>query len=917
MSTVEDFVFENKSTVKAISRDSNGINFGYFYFEETEGYPFIESRFVNLKCVKAECRIKEKLRHGFFCYSNKFRHEEATLEVTPRSSTIEEIDIPGKMQDENSTYPENILVPDKIMFGYFFIGMMYEQVWTTRNSFYECSRNACIIDDFEIIHDNTRKRCPFKNVHRNMCNSVTIYHEDKIYAANLSMMEIYDTSIIKFNSLGLAFYLYDKKGPKVRLSEEKLNELVSMFPEDNPIIEPFRKKLMEIGELYEMSEQLKYSDEDSEVFIDMCNPNNIMSILSQLNESKDIFRKKYDIFTEYCYMKMKEIMEMSRFIRPENISSCFFISVRIIKEYPRFKWRWDLISQNLMIPLVDIFENNNLPWIYEIVAQRSDMTVEFAEHFGIKTYINKVLPSNKDKSTLFNYINRIDKFQIPVYSVEECDVQSIIDNPNNIDIEYVINKLNDEFPEYMELQKDNMKDVLTEIRKNIFENNGFDINNFTFPEKFPDNGEKANDESEVVRFVSRFDCEPTQEDPYGIRLALQASAYEGKEYIISKVGSHHFDKTPKNREEYVELLKTFKVSKFNLEKFVFFEAEDLINFPRAFDTDTENVFGQSGKLTLDLLFGKTYCPLTSNKEWSLKILAKYLPFDWVFENLLFYGNRLKFDFIYDNYQQETDLDKLRKIYKSQDVLVMSIITSRRDANEEYILQYPNLSWDKTIKPFINVFSRGSNNKPSNESDTKPKIKTFNDALTTNFDYICKLADIDVKEELNEKERESLIVSIFRNIKFQNTKIIEPIMKRHPGIKWNVEFSIDLNDLFKFHKENGHDLFISMYLLIICSLKCDKCYFDFSKSYMDVVKTTYEQAENKSEVYNWFISSLSIMMQLYKVFIENTKTPLEILLNKQNIFIEVSDIFKNEDIANSLYTYPLYYIEKYGKLNKLE
>ena len=45
---------------------------------------------------------------------------------------------------------------------------------------------------------------------------------------------------------------------------------------------------------------------------------------------------------EYSYQKMKEIMENSHIYNKDSISSCKFLSMRIIKEYPSFEWNFDI-----------------------------------------------------------------------------------------------------------------------------------------------------------------------------------------------------------------------------------------------------------------------------------------------------------------------------------------------------------------------------------------------------------------------------------------------------------------------------------------------------------------------------------------------------------------------------------------------
>ncbi len=89
----------------------------------------------------------------------------------------------------------------------------------------------------------------------------------------------------------------------------------------------------------------------------------------------------------------------------EALSNTNFITLDILYETEGRKWNWSALSENLSIPLDDVYTNlmskNPLPWDLNSLSIREDLTIDFIT----KVFTKKRLRSHKDKQHIYQCLS--------------------------------------------------------------------------------------------------------------------------------------------------------------------------------------------------------------------------------------------------------------------------------------------------------------------------------------------------------------------------------------------------------------------------------------------------------------------------------------------------------------------------------
>lgn len=669
----------------------------------------------------------------------------------------------------------------------------------------------------------------------------------------------------------------------------------------------------------------------------------ILQSANQSNQESELYGETIQLWKNYKSSKMIEYMAISKYISPIRISECPFMSIEIIRAYPKFKFDWNALTKNSAIPIRDILNNSDLPWVYPTLCERSDVSLDILHSKG-------VYPLHSRFSTVKVY-NEFDILMSPrdphVISTKTPDSSNYISSDDLI--ESVINNLTCRFPEYfVDIPEDLLKRVRFQVKTNLENNCGeFDIDDFDFPAF----SETKNEE--IHQFESSFDILPEEIDPLGLRFAIAEINRNGlfkREAIMfyeQRIGIkiEYIDNLLiKNRCEFLKFLETAK-SKHYIEKCIFFELEDAKNHKDAFfcrykDIDNTGVMISSKKVTIDFF-------LKSNLVWFLDDLVEHLPFEFVFENLLFYPNRLKFNNISENsFIIPSETDVIRTELVNQDKNAMKIFCAREDFNYEYYTQFRNIDWDFTLSkcneknPFssypkytglciredISSMLKGIQYSIKDiEFDTDKEPTYPANAILENMSW----NDLKTRQGIEILARNSFfgkldtrdLTSISGEVVYNLLKTVVPykipahftspsVIVEIPRVKWDLDICLDLVDLFEYYKANKSNfLFVNLYIYIVSIFaipKDDPLKFCSAIHYM-IKQRKFNDTDERIKFYEEFVEFLPVVnailekMGIHAYYInENLKSfaycfPVEIVGKSKysNIFVIVDAMNIND------------------------
>jgi hypothetical protein len=614
---------------------------------------------------------------------------------------------------------------------------------------------------------------------------------------------------------------------------------------------------------------------------------------------------------DYKYMKMKEFMTCAKLIHPETLSSSDFLSIEILREYPKIKWNWRSVTTNMAIPIRDILNNLDLPWDFTEV-EREDISQDILKSFGIFA---------SDIQKTYEY----SEFDL---AMSPQDPSNMKDSEIEVTDEIVNNAMSEIIEEYPDIMKNITEIYLTTLRESIVDhiryNGEFNLEEFEIPK--PESRESH---------VGSFEIESTEDDPFGVRLAIEtiktssSRKYEAVRFYREKINfqttAENTTSFPKNRTEYLEVLRDPRLDKlfFYPEKCVFFEFEDVKNYPDVFRIYADDKHGteylfRSGRVTLEYIQNSEF-------KWNLGKLVEYLPLDYVVKNLLHYPDRIKLSYIENNFFSELlSIDKIRTELLAQDSKILLILISKRKFDYNYFIQYRDIKWPEDKCSCVPLFIDRKSQWASNACDSVRSLLNGNPATFLDFVEQSKtllekddnLDTVELETSLTKCKRDydksRLYEHLIKTMKWDDFKtklgfnilktvthssdnfddllkisdqiiydnlgarprgltsdmITPEIIKRNPKIKWEFNMKLDILDIFNFFMSRFTKDKKPLFALLIFYIKT-RVYRNFTDLFFltlyYIVKKSYENSENKSHFYECVVESLPFIYQLAEMF----------------------------------------------------
>lgn len=652
-------------------------------------------------------------------------------------------------------------------------------------------------------------------------------------------------------------------------------------------------------------------------------------------EENDKFNSSFNKFVifwkEYSYKRMKYIMENASIYNSESISNCIFMSIRIIKEYPNFTWDWDTISANSYINDIDVLMNPNLNWNYTHLMQNRRLPKHFYFDAKVsnKTIIDNEVKTNVKYSEMDYLMSENPNVIIPTYE----DKKEIVEL-NEEDINVAMSLLSENNPDFfIDISDKRLDEIRNEVISNIKEYETFNESEFYFPED-DDFLEEIRSEHELEinndRSLNKYNIktdfvEKTEDDPYGLSAIIDSikktdsynDSIKYRTLIIPGTTESSIEYHPKNRNEYLQIISSVTVCKYDdeFEKYIFFELDDIDNYPKAFyrrDETRESIITKTRFFTLEYM--------NSNPQmiFSLKDLVSTLPCDFVFNNLLFYPDRIKLKNISENWILESETNEnIHKMMLKYDKEIKKSFVERKDLDFDISFQFHEM----------NFLPKYNSRKPLHLSSPKEKtlIRSYNsydvnsykltwESLKTEkgITALSKMVKIRVKnpEKLSELDEEEKIKFVMNYIKSAKSavEIISDIIPDnikvlYPKNKWYTPSCVELELILKEFKEieNSNKEEILPFILFLQENRfIDSTLFELlPKLFKYYIEKHYSLSENKSESYETFINSLMVIYGYFKIFCTSGSIKYHI----EEILLELSSVFNIADIGNSEYSYP--------------
>lgn len=719
----------------------------------------------------------------------------------------------------------------------------------------------------------------------------------KIYSStHTTTCEIFiNKNPIKVNDSLKEFSIFTPENSKLkfRLPDNRIKEILDMIPqEDYYVYEPklkiVEKKLIDSNEIKSLSENIpKYMEPFVSMFLNKATS-------SEINLSQFV-----NFWKEYAYDKMKEIMEHSHRFTKDSISSCVYLSMRIIKEYP-YKFNWELVTGNNSITVRDILSNPDYPWDLNILAEYRYIPREFFDYKKCSVPYNYIgsIQENLDKEHT-EFYRLLSPDEPPSYQRKQLKLEEISEKEIEAALEMVKEEYSEELDGCYEKFVNKIKQSVTE---NIKENNRFIFDDFILP-----TDDDIHEEKEYIPVI------PTEDDPYGVREIIENIIINEQEVWSSnyRIRYHNITKIPescsvyvKNRKEFEEFLATGEKVPF-IERCVFFELDDVFRYSSSFSymSDQLRILYNSGKLTLDYVLSH------QNLPWSAERLAVVLPFDYVARNLIFFPDRIKLGFLKDNiFEINSTNDDILDILRSQDEWIIKMLSERKyDEIVDFINQFPK--YGKILRQYNygmryyefrirnNGIETGNFNFMS--WDNIKENKYFYDYLFGNdidYESFSKLSDEQKNIELIECIKiGSNLADLLKNI--IPIRLISNIKK----IKWTAPDCIDVHDLYQsYSRKIGNSLIFPLEFFDIIPSS------DFIKTFILMIRCLIKEKikrSNQIDTYEWFIEHFEHFMEILIFYNKGMKINN---LDSESLFQD----FNPEEISKSKYSDPYFMIEKF-------
>lgn len=602
----------------------------------------------------------------------------------------------------------------------------------------------------------------------------------------------------------------------------------------------------------------------------------------------------------YAFQKMSQIIENISLLDEDSISESPYLSIEIIKAYPDFEYNWQLVTDNIFIHNRDILKNPELPW---------DMDSLLKRELPIGFFHSKFI----DSCSIYKYPKEIQWTEYDIL-MSPGDPPMYLYTGTFIseeDINSAMLLLKENFNEFFD---DGSESFIGEIKESIIENiemnEKFNIDEYTFPI----NKDKFN-RTKGWRIDNPFEILPTEDDPLSLRdiiVKLKNGNFSNTEklYYYTKTGlSYDCNIFIKNRIEYVEFLSKQKEYIRNIERCVFFEIKDIDNYRIVFSDCLNNVIANSGKLTIDYVESHPFL------GWKMETLVKNLPIEYVFNNLLFYPNRIQLPFFKLDFNMSSKDIHTRLLI--EDASLLNVFVNRQDFDFNLMFQYSDINWFiENIYSFRERIPIHLTQKITYSIKTQGNKKEELHKLTWDdlnngkeIEQLTKHIDAETFLTNNENIREKIIIDIIKKNKefielFSNIIPFE-VMKNNKKTKWTISQYINLNDLYKEyvneHKNDKNFIFLPIYLNVLNNYS----FYNFSDNMFKYLtlyaNQNYNKNKDKSKFYENFILFFAIFMKIFYIFDSDLFTyKLDEYINKS---LQIFKIFTIDDIKNSKYQYP--------------
>lgn len=625
------------------------------------------------------------------------------------------------------------------------------------------------------------------------------------------------------------------------------------------------------------------------------------------NLNDDSFTEVINFIKEYFFQRMDEIMELARtnHYDVDSISECRYLSIDIINKWNNFKFNWELVSSNKSITDRDILANPDLPWDCKIFLEKRFLPRNF--------YIYKQFPIPNDYDECVNdekmEYSKLEILISPKEPIDFTDFSKIKDE----DIETSLELLKTEFPEYFINPSDKfMKDVRNEIIKCIFKCGFFILDDFQFPDDLKENHHSEN----FLKKPHVEECEATEDDPYCLRNIIEFLKINTSKIDNIRLWNKYWNKTGlssintgnifiKNRQEYLDLIKSLKGRSgyYELEKCIFFEIEDVFNYPDAFYLGKTHTLLKSGKI--DIAYVETHIEL----NWNFNDLVEYLPIHYCVKNLLHYPDRLRTPFL-NITRDSNDINKIYQQLILEDAELFSIFSRRPDVcqNLEPVFQYPFLKWkfENSISynfPYQirNLFKNNDRYEKKYESRHRKKDQ---DISLLPWDFIkTEKGMIYFDHDFNNSDLEKTIKKNYTLKINLSDHIPNEIIINNKNSKWYAPSYVNLDRLIKSYKEkcNGDLVKLYIFILFVCSSDLFQSFADsnpisnITDIIVEIIDNKLINSNNRSSVYDLFISSFYIQRIFMSKFINRYR-----IIERDDNFELLNQKFTIDDISMSKY-----------------
>lgn len=620
---------------------------------------------------------------------------------------------------------------------------------------------------------------------------------------------------------------------------------------------------------------------------------------SNIKLSDDNIKNSILLFKEFKYQRMKTIMESSSLYTRESISSCCYLSMQIIKEYPAFKFDWELVTANVgAIYDRDILANPDYPWSLKQIQQERLLPSSFLKR-RFKEYRQSHYDYDEKKEwKLFDLI----------MTPEEC--------PYNDDEE--LNDINEEeIEEAYKLLQENSPELFVDcsneypsiIKKSITEmiklNGCFIIDDFIFPDDIFEEDSEDDDRNDQLQWLKNFNRSNNKEfnEEY-IRECIEKNKTDEDNYTYTtdyrSIMGIDIRSGIVTREDYENYLLSNRYL-YNVEKCIHFKREDLDNFPQFFDKIAKNIRLSLGEITLlDILEDPYY-------DWDINLIIKKLPLYDVFNYFLFYPTLLLL-LGYNKYRIDT-------IFLQKNSWLISEFVKREDFSQDYKLAflYPHIKWFSNRLFFtrlpaqLNIIDENKYD-PYDIYDKEYKSQNICtwDFLKTSDGILLldKNCDLSKYSSLSDKEKEMYIFSFFRRNRelFSSFSDIIPnhLITSEMKFKFSAPSDINLNLQMDFIKDKNLDVLTAISFISHSQDSFLLIERNFIMLAVKIINYGKSIGENTDFLYLTALKFIEMISTLFP----NKKS-----YNDSHKFYKITDNFTLDEINSSIYANPVAMIKK--------